>query len=47
MRSKDQAKEIYALCARNAKAGNTLTYSEVLKYLGYSNRVAGHVIRMG
>jgi hypothetical protein len=34
-----QAMKIYEVCVVNAKRGKTLTYREVLDYLGYGKRV--------
>jgi hypothetical protein len=42
-----QAINIYEICVKNAKLGNTLTYRDVLDYLGYGKRVQGHSIRYG
>lgn len=47
MDSIEQAKKIYEVCVQNAKAGETVTYREVLKYLGYDKGVPGHAIRYG
>jgi len=47
MNSIEQAKRIYVVCAHNAKAGKTVTYREVLEYLGYVKGVPGHAIRYG
>lgn len=42
-----QAKMIYEVCAGKAKAGKTVTYRDVLDYLGYKPGVPGHAIRYG
>jgi hypothetical protein len=42
-----QAQKIYEVCVINAKLRETLSYREVLDYLGYGNRVQGHSIRYG
>lgn len=42
-----QAQKIYEVCVINAKRGKTLSYREVLDYLGYGKRVQGHSIRYG
>ena len=42
-----QAKKIYEVCVVNARRGKTLTYREVLDYLGYKKNVQGHSIRYG
>jgi hypothetical protein len=42
-----QAKKIYEVCVLNAKSGKTVTYHEVLRYLGYDEGVPGHAIRYG
>lgn len=42
-----QAIKIYEVCVKNAKLGKTLTYRDVLDYLGYGQRVQGHSIRYG
>ena len=42
-----QAIKIYEICVKNAKLGKTLTYRDVLDYLGYGQRVQGHSIRYG
>ena len=43
----EQAKKIYEICVSSANAGRTLTYREVLDYLGYKARVRGHAIKFG
>ncbi|MCK4347587.1 MAG: hypothetical protein KAW47_03130 [Thermoplasmatales archaeon] len=47
MDSIQQAEKIYEVCVLNAKAGKTVTYREVLKYLGYDEGIPGHAIRYG
>ena len=47
MNSIQQAKKIYEVCVLNARAGETVTYREVLKFLGYDEGVPGHAIRYG
>lgn len=42
-----QAKKIYEICVTNAKYGKTLSYQDVLQYLGYKKGVPGHAIRYG
>lgn len=42
-----QAVKIYEACVKNAKLGKTLTYRDLLDYLGYGQRVQGHSIRYG
>jgi hypothetical protein len=47
MDSKEQPKEIYEISVCSAKAGCTLTYRDVLDYLGYKPLVRGNAIRYG
>lgn len=47
MNCTQQAIKIYEVCVVNAKVGNTISYREVLDYLGYGVRVQGHSIRYG
>uniref|UniRef100_UPI00405635D1 hypothetical protein n=1 Tax=Candidatus Electrothrix sp. TaxID=2170559 RepID=UPI00405635D1 len=47
MDSIQQAKKIYEVCVLAAKEGKTITYREVMKYLGYNEGVPGHAIRYG
>ena len=49
MNSKEQAKKIYEICVDKAKSkdNKTLTYREVLDYLGYGPRVQGNAIKYG
>lgn len=42
-----QAMKIYEVCVSQAKLAETITYREVLDYLGYGERVQGHSIRYG
>ena len=42
-----QAKKIYEVCVLGAKKEKTITYREVMKYLGYNEGVPGHAIRYG
>lgn len=47
MTSIEQAIRIYVLCVDSANHQRTLTYGEVLNFLGYANNVRGHAIRYG
>lgn len=47
MNSIQQAKKIYEICVLKAKTGKTVTYQEVLDYLGYNIGTPGHAIRYG
>ena len=43
----EQAKKIYSICIEKASTGSTLTYKDVLSFLGYGGSVSGQVIRYG
>lgn len=47
MKSIEQAPRIYELCVASARNGETLTYGDVINYLGYPPGVGGRAIRYG
>lgn len=47
MKSLDQAVKIYECCVTAAGQRKTLSYRDVLDYLGYAQGVQGHAIRYG
>ncbi|NBS16636.1 MAG: hypothetical protein EBT06_09720 [Gammaproteobacteria bacterium] len=47
MKSLDQAIKIYECCVVAARKKKTLSYRDVLDFLGYASGVQGHAIRYG